>query len=125
MPGPSPERVQQAQALLDEVTFGGYSHDGAYNAVAVALDLAAAEARKEMMDELMAATRRNVRMRKLIARLVRAVDTLPDGAFYRGKAGERHTDLPAALGMARRVANGEPITDSGNPDDLLTVEVPD
>jgi hypothetical protein len=42
--GPGPERRQQAQVLLDEITFGGYSQDGAVNAVAVALDLAAAEA---------------------------------------------------------------------------------
>jgi hypothetical protein len=38
-----------------------------------------------------------------LARLVRAVDALPDGAFYRGKAHERVTDLPGALAAARKV----------------------
>jgi hypothetical protein len=46
--GPSQERRQQASALLDEITFGGYSQDGAVNAVAVAMDLAAAEERTKL-----------------------------------------------------------------------------
>jgi hypothetical protein len=45
--GPSRERRDQASALLDEITFGGYSQDGAVNAVAVAMDLAAAEEREK------------------------------------------------------------------------------
>jgi hypothetical protein len=40
-----------------------------------------------------------------LARLVAAVDALPDGAFYRGKASERVTDLPEALARARKALN--------------------
>jgi hypothetical protein len=46
--GPSEARRDQASALLDEITFGGYSQDGAVNAVAVALDLVSTETREQM-----------------------------------------------------------------------------